>query len=33
MTSSKVNWDKVKELGIEITPRPPNLKKTNIKKT
>tara|TARA_Y100000389_G_C17172368_1_gene369791 strand:- start:200 stop:388 length:189 start_codon:yes stop_codon:yes gene_type:complete len=32
MMSCKVNWDKVKELGIEITPRKPNLKKTNIKK-
>ena len=32
MTSCKVNWDKVKELDIEITPRKPNLKKTNIKK-
>ena len=32
MMSCKVNWDKVKELGIEITPQTSNLKKTNIKK-
>jgi len=31
MTSCKVNWDKVKELGIEITPQTSNLKKLILK--